>query len=55
MYSEYAAIVCLLNKTQLMLFFVIHAKQSYETYEPEMSFSQYKVWFCRSLKALQVL
>lgn len=54
MYSEYAAIVCLLNKTQLMLFF-FHAKQSYETYEPEMSFSQYKVWFCHSLKALQVL
>lgn len=49
------AIVCLLNKTQLMLFFAIHAKQSYETYEPEMSFSQYKVWFCHSLKALQVL
>lgn len=55
MYSEYAAIVCLLNKTQLMLFLAIHAKQSYETYEPEMSFSQYKVWFCHSLKALQVL
>lgn len=42
MYSEYAAIVCLLNKTQFMLFFAIHAKQSYETYEPEMSFS---LWF----------
>lgn len=40
---------------QWCIFFAIHAKQSYETYEPEMSFSQYKVWFCHSLKALQVL